>query len=145
MWRTRHITSRRHPLALACYGLIFLMGFFFLAGVFQSDALDHLVGATWRYVWQWLMAVGGFFGLLGTVWFGQLEDALWMERAGTIASAFGLLVYTGAIIYVLGWSNPVSLLLGVLALGCIAREIQVSRDIRKVRQLAREYAAEADR
>jgi hypothetical protein len=139
-WRNKYIAPRRHPLALATYGLVFLMGVLFMAGQFHSDVIDALLGTSlWRQVWEWLLAVGGLAGLVGSLWRGDLENGLWLERLGAIAGMFGLLTYASGITIIVGIDAPTWLLLGVLALGCLLRAVQITKEIWRVRRLVSRY------
>lgn len=139
-WRNKYIAPRRHPLALSAYSVIFLLGFLFIIGVFKSAALDQLLGSEfWRVVWEWLLTIGGGFGLVGALWRRDLEDGLWAERLGDVVSMFGLFVYAGALTSAVGFEVSTWLLLGVLALGCIWRAVQITREIWRIKVLARKY------
>lgn len=136
-WRARYITSRRHPLALAVYLMLLLMGALFIGGVFDSRILTDVIGIGWQDAWQWLLVLGGGTGLIGVLWpEKRLDDALAIEMAGATASTCGLLVYTVSIIVAIGWGNAVWLLLGVLALGCAARGEQARREMCRLDALA---------
>lgn len=127
-------------MALSAYGVIGVMGLLFITHVFQSDAIDMLLGSSfWRHVWEWLLAVGGGVALVGAMWQGDLEDGLWMERLGASTSMLGLLVYAGAVTSIAGFNVSTWLLLGMLALGCLWRSLQISRELWRVRRLRREF------
>jgi hypothetical protein len=139
-WRSKYIAPRRHPLALSAYGLICSLGVLFIFHVFQSDAIDTLLGSSfWRHVWEWLLTVGGGIALIGAMWQGDLEDGLWMERLGSSTSMLGLLVYAGAVTSIAGFNVSTWLLLGVLALGCLWRSLQISKELWRVRRLKRDF------
>jgi hypothetical protein len=139
-WRSKYIAPRRHPLALSAYAVIFLLGVLFIFHVFQSDAIDMLLGSSlWRNVWEWLLTVGGGLGLVGATWKRDLEDGLWMERLGASTGMLGLLVYSGAVTSIAGFDVSTWLLLGVLALGCLWRSLQISKELWRVRRLKRDF------
>jgi hypothetical protein len=136
MWRVKFIAPRRNRLALATYVLIFLLGLLFVLGVFHSEVIDHLLGSSfWRYVWEWLLTTGGLLGFVGAVWNRDLDDGLWMERLGASTSALGLITYAGGITWAVGFSAPTWLLLGALAVGCLARAAQLTRERQRVRHM----------
>lgn len=139
-WRNKFIAPRRHPLALSAYAVILLLGFLFVIGVFQSEVIDQLLhGPFWRTVWEWLLTIGGAVSLVGALWWRDLEDALWLERLGAIASVSGLLTYSIAISTIAGFQASTWLLLGVLALGCLARAVQITAEMRRIQRLASSY------
>lgn len=139
-WRNRFIAPRQHPLALSNYGMIFLLGLLFVVGVFQSQVIDELLHSSiWRLVWEWLLTVGGGLGFIGAVWRGDLDNGLWLERLGAMTSVSGLLTYAGAITYIAGFTASTWLLLGVLALGCLCRSVQITIEMRRVKKLADSY------
>jgi uncharacterized membrane protein YciS (DUF1049 family) len=140
MWRNKYIAPRRNPLALAAYALIFLMGLLFIVGLFHSEVIDALLGTSfWRLVWEWLLAGGGAVGFLGAVWNRDLEDGMWMERLGATTSTLGLVTYAGGITWAVGFQAPTWLLLGVLALGCLVRSFQLTKEMQRVRHIAEHY------
>jgi predicted MFS family arabinose efflux permease len=140
-WRARYITSRRHPLAVAVYVLLLVMGVLFLTGAFDSRALTDVIGAGWQDAWQWLLVVGGTGGVAGVLWpERRLDDALAIEMAGATASFFGLTVYAVAVVLAAGWGNAAWLLFGVLAAGCAVRAEQTRREMGRLDELAASVA-----
>lgn len=135
-WRARYITTRRHPLAWSAYGVVFLLGLLFLLNVLDSHALNQLIGPWWQIAWQWLMVTGGAIATLGlAVSAKRLEVALTLELVGASAAFWGCVVYCMSIILAIGWSSSSWLLLGVLALGCGVRALQIRREIRIIDKL----------
>lgn len=127
-WRARYIVPRPHPLAIATYLLVFLLGVFFVLDVFDSTALNRVIGREWQYLWEWMMVIGGGTGIAGIYLRNDLEDGLLLECVGSGSSALGLGVYTLCIVDVFGNSSLVWLLFTVLGLGCVWRSVQAYRD-----------------
>lgn len=135
-WRNQYIHTRRHPLAIAVYLFTLLLGVFFLGDVFDSQAISATVGYGWQIAWEWLLTLGGATALAGVAcpqrW---LDEGLVTEGIGALSSAFGMGVYSIAVVQVAGWSVPVWAVFGVLAGGCLWRWAQTRADTRKLRGL----------
>jgi hypothetical protein len=125
------ITTRRHPLAIATYLLVALIGLLFIVQGVKSAALLRTISPFWVFVWEWSMCVGGFVAIIGAFW-RRLDRGLFLESSGAAVSMFGMLTYTSVIVYVAGWRNPVWVLLSCLAGGLGVRAITAARDLGKV-------------
>lgn len=138
-WRSRYITSRRHPYAFAVYATLLALGALIAGNVLDSSLITAVVGVGWQDAWEVLLIGGGAIGLAGVLWPQQrLDDGLAVEMAGATACTFGLTVYSVAVIVALGWTSPGWVLFGLLAAGCTARAEQCRRDGRRLDLLAKE-------
>jgi hypothetical protein len=126
------ITTRRHPLALATYALVFLLGLLFITQSVKSAALLKAISPFWIYIWEWSMLVGGALGFVGAVWPKRLDRGLFLESSGAAISMFGMLTYTAVIIYIAGWHTPGWILFACLDVGLGLRAIGAARDLGKV-------------
>jgi hypothetical protein len=126
------IATRRHPLALATYLLVALLGLLFITQGVKSAALLKAVAPFWIFVWEWSMLVGGAVALAGALWPKRLNRGLFLESTGGAISMFGMLTYTAVIIDVAGWHTPGWVLFGCLDVGLALRAIGAARDLGKV-------------
>jgi hypothetical protein len=126
------IATRRHPLALATYALVFLLGLLFITQGVKSAALLRAISPFWIFVWEWSMLLGGVVALVGALWPKRLDRGLFLESSGAAISMFGMLTYTAVIIYVAGWHAPGWVLFGCLDAGLGLRAIGAARDLGKI-------------
>ena len=129
------IATRRHPLALACYFLVLSFGVLFVSGGVRSQAVRQTISPLFVLTWEWSMVLGGAAALAGSLWRG-IDRGLSTEAFGALSCTFGLLTYTGSVMYVVGGSSPGWVLTGCLALGCAARSLQAYLDLQKVERAA---------
>lgn len=144
-WRARYIESRRHPLALACYGMSGLLGLCFLFNLFQSPATSNVTTSGWQLAWEWELALGGVIGFLGAVWpaVQHLDDALNAEALGSMLGAVGFATWAFTSAVQSDWASPASLVFIVIALGFAFRTWQAARDRKRWIAVTREIAKES--
>jgi hypothetical protein len=126
------ITTRRHPLAIAVYALVAVLGFLFITRGIHSAAITRAISPFWVYVWEWSMCVGGALAVIGVFWPRRLDRGLFLESTGATVSMFGMVTYTSVIVYIAGWRNPTWVLMICLTAGLGLRAIQAARDLGKV-------------
>jgi hypothetical protein len=141
--------TRRHPLALALYAVVFMLGMIFLThfGYGAHTEADLFPGVSEWAIWGWkvLMVVGGGGALvvLGTnprpsPHWPDIADLLHLEGIAAIIAAMGLVVYVVAIIAAHGLpqSGPALTVYGVIIGGHIVRAYQVIYDAMRLQRLA---------
>ncbi len=114
-----------------------ITGLMFFAGwVPNPDVLDDV--APWVLpVWYGLLGVGGVLGLGGSYWRWNPYRGLLAERASMLMVGFGIVLYAFALVAKQGAIKaPQAVLLLVWVLPCIARGVQLGRDMRYLRDLS---------
>lgn len=138
-WRARYIVPRPHPLAVSVYLIVLLLGVFSIAGIFNFNAINAIIGTSWHYMWAWLLTVGGCASIIGVHAKNDLEGGLLLEAVGAGASSLGFFVYTACYLDVFGilFDSRISgwLFYLILGVGCFIRSIQALRDRRLATQL----------
>lgn len=143
------VMTRRHPLAMALYMVVFLLGIIFVThfGYGQHTEKDLFPGVSEWAIWGWKVCMvgggGGAFIVLclnprPSPHWPDLADLLHLEGIAAIVAATGLLTYLVAIIDVMGWhqSGPALVLYGVIILGHAARATQAIKDSVRLERLA---------
>lgn len=141
-WRAKYITTRRHPLALACYAMSALIGAFFVFGLFQAQSTSEATTNGWQTAWEWELLLGGAIGLISACWpsVRHLDDALSGESMASVIAGFGFLSWAVSAGSASQWSSPAFIVFSVVAVGFGARSLQAQRDRRKWLALAEQIA-----
>lgn len=140
---------RRHPLALALYLVVFLLGLVFITHWYgpnhtEADLFPHV--SPWAiFAWKWMMLTGGGVATLSlllkprtTGLWPDLADLLHFEGIAAFVAGWGLLIYLVVIVHVTGvsQSGPALALYGVLILGHWWRGAQAIADANRLETLA---------
>lgn len=148
------IISRRHPLAIALYTVVCLLGVVFVLHWYSANRSesDLFPGVTpWAiFAWKWMMVTGGGGALAAVLtrprvsphW-PDLADLLHLEAIAAFVAAFGMLVYLVVVVHLAGLdqSGQALAIYGVLILGHVWRGLQAVKDARRLEQLAAIQAA----
>jgi hypothetical protein len=146
---TAQIVTRRHPLALAAYAMVFTMGLIFVfswfgTGQHTEDVFPHTSHLV-IFLWKWEMVTGGGAALAALIGKPRVEegwpdlaDLLHLEGIGALVAGFGVSTYLVAILHLHGpsQSGPAIVVFGTIVLGCVFRGIQALREGRRLEHLA---------
>lgn len=143
------VIMRRHPLAMALYGVVFLLGLVFVLhwyahGVSEKTLFPGV--SEWAiFAWKWMMVSGGG-GALICLWakprpsphWPDLADLLHLEGIAAIVGAFGLFTYLIVVINLMGFSDsaPAVVIYGVIVVGHFVRAYQAIWDASRLQRLA---------
>lgn len=143
------VVMRRHPLAMALYLVVFLLGMIFLThfGYGQHTEADLFPHTNPWVIWAWkVMMVTGGGGAFATLMasprpsphWPDIADLLHLEGIASIVGGFGLLIYLVAVTHITGWhqSGPAIAVYGVIILGHAIRGGQAIHDALRLERLA---------
>lgn len=145
------IVSRRHPLAFAVYGAVFLIGMVFVVHAYGPHTESELfpgISRYWIAAWKWMMVSGGLGAMVCLCtkprtdghW-PDLADLLHLEGIAAMVAGFGLATYLFAIVDLTGFvtARPAILIYGALIVGHVWRGGQAISDGRRLEVLAQRY------
>lgn len=144
-WRTRYISSRRHPIGVGLYLFTLVLGVFFLTDVIESTPITMVIGTGWQIAWEAQLTAGGAFAIIGVVWPWSLDEATSLESVGAFLCGTGLLTYAAAIVQVVGFSSPAWIILAILAVSSLCRVVQIWWGKRRITELALAMREHRDR
>jgi hypothetical protein len=141
-WRAPYLRYRRHPIAIATYLVVALLGFLLLTNVAKSSSsVDAITPWFIRLSWQCEMAAGGLTAAVASFMPARfLAGSLRAESAGAFLCACGLVTYSIAVQSIVGWASPGWVLFFTLAGGCLWRAVQVPFDERRLRRVAEQLS-----
>jgi hypothetical protein len=147
------VISRRHPLALAMYAVVFLLGMIFLThfGYGSHTEADLFPGVSPWAIWGWKVMMvtggGGAFAVLCTnprpsPHWPDLADLLHLEGIAALVAGLGLTVYLVALLDIMGWHQigPAVAVYGVIIVGHGFRAFQALKDSYRLERLAQAAA-----
>jgi hypothetical protein len=125
---------RRPPERIWLLAVAVLAGGLYLAGFAPPPSVVDAALPHWvRPVWYSLLLSGGLIGLVG-IWWRDVTTGLMLERVAMVWLAAGMIAYTISIVWFAGPPGVgAALFLGGWAAALLARTIQISWDLRRVR------------
>lgn len=141
-WRAPYLRYRRHPIAIATYAVVAVLGLLLLSDLVKSStSVDAVTPWFIRLSWQGEMVAGGIVAVLACFMPARfLAGSLRAEAAGAFLCACGLVTYSIAVQSIVGWASPGWVLFFTLAAGCLWRAVQVPFDERRLRRVAEQLS-----
>jgi hypothetical protein len=139
------IATRRHPLSIAVYLLVAILGLLFITHAISllfitrgihSHASTKEISPLLVGAWEWSMLAGGVVAIAGVLWPHRLDRGLLLESFGSALAGVGLCAYASVAVYLAGWNNPALALLACLIVGLVLRTFGAARDLGKVESAA---------
>ena len=134
MYRALAITSRHHPLAVACYAGVLALSLLYLLDVATAASLTDETSGKVALVWQISLLAGSVTALLGIAApTHRLPTGLAMEAVGALVVGVDLGVYAAVMATSLGSQPWASItVFGAVAIGCLVRTVTATLDRRRV-------------
>lgn len=134
MWRTLLVRRGRDPFQVLILTGCALASVALVALSVIPSAL-HLLPLPIVIAWEIVLALGGFAGLLGTWWRGDINTALLVQGAGLLMAACMLSYYVISAFWLSGVQALAGgMLLASIAASCWWRLIQIIVDLRRLDQ-----------
>lgn len=133
-YRALAVTTRRHPVAIATYLGLAILGALYVAGPASSAAMANEAGETWASIWQWSLLVGGLVAAVGALapatrlLLGLKTEALGAMTLGVEMAAYSTIMATQ--LSAVPWASVT--MFGAVAIGCLCRTWTAMRDHRRV-------------